>query len=97
MERRDFLKASALGVAAVAVTAGVHDAMAAAPPETFDENGVKYRMLGDTGARVSLIGLGGYHLARPGVSAEETTRIVRSAIDRGSATRCATATATAPS
>lgn len=41
-----------------------------------------YRILGRTGERVSAIGIGGAHAARP-ASAEETTRIIRTAIDNG--------------
>jgi aryl-alcohol dehydrogenase-like predicted oxidoreductase len=41
------------------------------------------RLLGRTGERVSAIGLGGWHLALPGVSARLADRIVRTAIDRG--------------
>jgi aryl-alcohol dehydrogenase-like predicted oxidoreductase len=40
-----------------------------------------YRQLGSTGQRVSAIGIGGSHLARP--SEDEAIRIVRSALDRG--------------
>ncbi len=40
-----------------------------------------YRTLGRTGAPVSLIGLGGAHLARPGE--REAIRIVRTALDQG--------------
>ncbi|GFO66106.1 aldo/keto reductase [Geomonas paludis] len=42
-----------------------------------------YRTLGSTGARVSAIGVGGWHLGLPRVSEEDSIRIVRSAIDRG--------------
>jgi uncharacterized protein len=85
MDRRDVLRVTALGAAAAAtVGAGTG---AAAPlrqvPHTIDEGGMKYRILGRTGERVSLVGLGGYHLARPGVEAEEATRIVRTAVDQG--------------
>lgn len=44
---------------------------------------IPYRTLGDTGERVSAIGLGGWHLALPHVSAGLADRIVRTAIDRG--------------
>ena len=47
---------------------------------------MKYRILGTTGERVSLIGIGGFHLAKPGPdapSADDAIQIVRSAIDRG--------------
>ena len=42
-----------------------------------------YRTLGQTGERVSAIGLGGWHLALPDVDAALARRLVRSAIDRG--------------
>jgi len=41
------------------------------------------RILGHTGERVSIVGIGGYHLARPGVDAEESIRIVRTGLDQG--------------
>ena len=90
MERRDFLKASAVGagVATIAASAAPAAEVAATrePPETFDEGGMKYRILGQTGERVSLIGLGGFHLAKPepdGPTSEDAIRIVRTAVDRG--------------
>lgn len=43
---------------------------------------MQYRTLGKTGERVSAIGLGGAHVARPADPAE-TTRIIRTAIDNG--------------
>lgn len=42
-----------------------------------------YRTLGRTGEKVSAIGLGGFHIARHGLSDYESIRLVRSAIDRG--------------
>src|ERR1700723_4155621 len=42
-----------------------------------------YRTLGRTGERVSAIGMGGYHLAQHGLKEEESTRLVRAAVDRG--------------
>src|SRR5258708_6795455 len=50
-------------------------------PDT--KNGVPLRALGHTGERVSIVGIAGYHLARPAVSLEEGIRIVRTAIDQG--------------
>src|SRR5215467_13295280 len=41
-----------------------------------------YRKLGRTGEKVSVIGLGGYHIGLP-QDPEEGIRIVREAIDRG--------------
>jgi predicted aldo/keto reductase-like oxidoreductase len=43
----------------------------------------EYRILGNTGERVSAIGIGGHHLGKPSVNEELSLRIVRSAIDRG--------------
>jgi len=43
---------------------------------------VPRRPLGRTGVEVSCIGLGGYHLGNPS-DPDETTRLIRSAIDRG--------------
>ena len=42
-----------------------------------------YRTLGRTGERVSAIGLGGSHVAKPSVTEDETIRLIRTAIDRG--------------
>jgi predicted aldo/keto reductase-like oxidoreductase len=44
---------------------------------------IPLRPLGSTGERVSIIGLGGWHLGLKGVSETLSIRIVRSAIDRG--------------
>lgn len=42
-----------------------------------------YRDLGATGERVSAVGLGGFHLGAPSLSAAEATRLIRTAVDRG--------------
>src|ERR1700758_3716360 len=73
--RRNFLKSAA----ATVMSAGIgRQAWAAGTT-----NGVPLRILGHTGERVSIVGIGGYHLARPGVDAEESIRIVRTALDEG--------------
>ena len=42
-----------------------------------------YRTLGRTKERISVIGLGGYHIGKPQLSEADSTKIIRSAIDRG--------------
>jgi len=46
------------------------------------KNGIPYRPLGLTGEKVSLVGLGGYHLARQSDPAE-SIRIIRTGLDEG--------------
>jgi uncharacterized protein len=73
--RRKFLKSAA----ATVMSAGIgRQAWAAGT-----KNGVPLRILGHTGEKVSIVGIGGYHLARPGVDAEESIRIVRTGLDQG--------------
>jgi aryl-alcohol dehydrogenase-like predicted oxidoreductase len=43
----------------------------------------QYRVLGNTGERVSPIGIGGHHLGKRSVDEQLSLRIVRTAIDRG--------------
>ncbi len=74
MTRRDFLQ---LAMAATVVPAGGSgDARAAA------HGGVPRRRLGRTGAEVSIVGLGGFHMGQQR-DPEESVRIVRTAIDGG--------------
>src|SRR5437588_10879919 len=74
LTRRKFLG----GVIGSSVLAGLAD------PELWaagEENGIPYRRLGRTQERVSLVGLGGYHLGVPGE--QESIRIIRTALDSG--------------
>jgi uncharacterized protein len=73
MTRRKFLKLSV--ATAVAARTGT---FAWSIDKKTD---MPYRPLGRTGEKVSLIGLGGFHLGRP--TEEESIRIVRTAIDNG--------------
>jgi predicted aldo/keto reductase-like oxidoreductase len=73
--RREFLESVALGVAA--------SLPALEKSQARPANGaMTYRTLGRSGERVSVLGLGGYHMAVPR-DEQESTRIVRSAIDNG--------------
>ena len=69
--RRDFFT----GATAAALTA---EAMQAQP----SASGIPTRPLGKTGVRVSILGLGGHHQARP-TDERESFRIVHAAIDNG--------------
>jgi uncharacterized protein len=58
-------------------------ANAHAPAAAADmRNGIPYRTLGNTGEKVSCIGLGGYHLARQS-DVQESVRIIRTGLDEG--------------
>src|SRR5215831_11718725 len=72
MDRRDFLKTAA--VATVVSSLGQQLSYGA---DTFP-----YRVLGHTGEKVSLIGLGGYHLGGQ-ADEQESIRIVRTGLDSG--------------
>lgn len=52
-------------------------------PETTLDATSQHRQLGNTGERVSAIGIGGHHLGKPPVDEQLSLRIVRTAIDRG--------------
>ncbi len=108
MERRDFMRATAAGVAAFATATAASAqavshpvALVGAGPENTTQGGVatptgpvtsriaqhpdmKYRPLGSTGERVSMIGMGGFHIAKPsGPSVEEAVKLVHAAIEAG--------------
>ena len=51
--------------------------VSAAPSKDF------YRSLGHTGEKVSCIGMGGFHLGKPTLSADDAIRLMHAAIDRG--------------
>jgi predicted aldo/keto reductase-like oxidoreductase len=73
MDRRDFLKKAA----ATSVVTSLGTKMSRGAAGAFP-----YRVLGHTGEKVSLLGLGGYHLGM-GSDEAESIRIVRAALDDG--------------
>jgi predicted aldo/keto reductase-like oxidoreductase len=73
--RREFLGA----MVSTSILAGI------AGPELWAagaENGIPYRKLGRTGERVSLVGLGGYHIGMQS-DEQESIKIIRTALDGG--------------
>ena len=72
MDRRDFLKKSAAAAVVTSLNPQFSHAAAGAIP---------MRTLGRSGEKVSMVGIGGYHLGRP--SEQDAIRIVRTALDSG--------------
>jgi uncharacterized protein len=73
--RRTFLELAAASM----VTAGLG-------PQAFGaetKNGVPYRTLGRSGEKVSMVGIGGYHLGKPDQTTEESVGIIRTALNEG--------------
>ncbi|HEU4649513.1 MAG TPA: aldo/keto reductase [Gemmatimonadales bacterium] len=76
VSRREFLRLA--GAAALAVRVGPNGVRYGTQASAGD---MPYRTLGQTGERVSIVGLGGYHIGVPPES--DGLRLIRSAIDRG--------------
>jgi uncharacterized protein len=74
MDRRDFLRKSAVVSFAASLSPQVSRA---------SDQPVPRRILGRTGEKVSIVGIGGYHLGAPSVEEQEAIRIVRTALDNG--------------
>jgi predicted aldo/keto reductase-like oxidoreductase len=95
LTRRSFLKgslaAAIIGPLTAAVSGSAEEGslspsrghgLGPAPPAVGQVNGMPYRYLGKTGAKVSLLGIGGYHIgsiASPG----EAVALLRTALDEG--------------
>jgi len=52
-------------------------------PAAEAEGEVPRRTLGRTGEKISVVGLGGFHLGKPELQESESIRIIRTAIDNG--------------
>ena len=74
VSRRDFLGMTAGSLLMAGMLSG--------GPQADSKNGIPYRTLGRSGEKVSLIGLGGYHLGKSS-DAEESIRIIRTGIAEG--------------
>lgn len=76
--RREFLKFASAGV----ITGTLQAAFPAVNSSAELKNGIPYRELGSTGEKVSLVGIGGYHLGKQ-VDPNESISIIRKALDEG--------------
>jgi diketogulonate reductase-like aldo/keto reductase len=95
MERRDFMKATGMGAAAMALAPLTGIEVETLPGGAAHPTGpvtgkiaqnpqMRYRALGATGEYLSMIGMGGFHLAKPGgASADEAVALVHAAIGAG--------------
>jgi aryl-alcohol dehydrogenase-like predicted oxidoreductase len=72
MDRRDFLKTAAATTVVTSLGSKLYGAADSVPQ----------RVLGHTGEKVSLIGIGGYHIGK-GSDEQESIRIIRTALDSG--------------
>ena len=80
--RREFLGKATLGIAATTVGVPLLEQAVSAPPPAAGEGEMPYRTLGRSGEKVSLVGLGGYHIGAQKDEAE-SIRIIRTAVDKG--------------
>jgi predicted aldo/keto reductase-like oxidoreductase len=71
--RRQFLEIAAGAIISVQLRSGAAQSAGELP----------YRTLGRTGEKVSMVGLGGYHIGKPELPETESIRIIRTAIDSG--------------
>ncbi|MGC2293830.1 MAG: aldo/keto reductase, partial [Candidatus Acidiferrales bacterium] len=82
LTRRRFLETTVgTAIAGSLVTHAPADA-GSATSVVDEKNGVPYRTLGNTGEKVSCIGLGGYHIGMQS-DEQESIRIIRTALDQG--------------
>jgi len=80
IDRREFFKSAGTATGAIAAQQWLSPMMRA---ETTANDGMIYRSLGRTGERVSVIGLGGYHIGQSSIAEEDAIQLIRQAIDRG--------------
>ena len=78
--RRDFLKSTAIGVGAAAWTPAMLEAMTRTGAS---QHGVPRRPMGSTGEQISILAIGGAHVARAGEDEADTIAIIREGIDEG--------------
>jgi diketogulonate reductase-like aldo/keto reductase len=83
MDRRDFLKTASTAAGAAATQQFLTPMLQAAEQTRDAGSEMHYRPLGRTGERVSVIGMGGYHLGNNSLDEHGAVQLMRQAIDRG--------------
>jgi aryl-alcohol dehydrogenase-like predicted oxidoreductase len=96
MKRREFFKAAAICGAASTLPASIAQGKPNSKQESAPMNQIPltsspgtrkgdmlYRTLGRTGQQVSAIGMGGFHIGHKALTDDDSTRLIRAAIDRG--------------
>ncbi len=98
MQRREFLKTGVVGVGVAAVPGVAGGAPTAPDPSeaALDPNNLMrvtdagerrgdmlYRTLGRTGEKVSLIGMGGFHLGKKPLDEKSAIKLIQAGLDRG--------------
>jgi predicted aldo/keto reductase-like oxidoreductase len=79
LTRREFIQ---VGAAGILTTAGASTLLAQGAAAVDRHGTMPYRTLGRTGEKVSLVGLGGFHIGGPS-DEQDGIRLIRSAIDSG--------------
>ena len=74
MKRREFIQSTAAAMAGLSLLGASSSNI---------QKGIPYRILGKTGMKVSLIGIGGYHIGDRYISDETSVNLIREAIDHG--------------
>ena len=93
MNRRDFIGKASAATGAIVLSQSLvnaeepkstknNDAEILNTPNTVLEGEMIYRMLGNTGEKVSAIGMGGFHIGKQETEAE-SIKLIRTGIDRG--------------
>lgn len=78
VSRRRFLEMASGGI----IAASVHSIFPVPAAGEEGRNGIPYRNLGRTGEKVSIVGIGGYHLGKQ-ADPNESIAIIRKALDEG--------------
>ena len=78
VSRREFLEFTSAGV----IAGAFHTAFPSPSASAEVKDGIPYRELGRTGEKVSLVGIGGYHLGKQ-ADPNDSIAIIRKALDEG--------------